>query len=611
MITAADAKNRLLGQLEAFLSYLLPSGKVEGHEYRVGDVAGTPGHSLAVQLKGDARGVWQDFATGDKGDIFDLYCQNKNLGFKEAFPEICRYLGLVEIGRPTPKPKPPKPPTSDVSGMTGTKVLEYLNKTRGLTPETLKMYGVRSHRRNSPHNVDFICFQFSDSEGVPVMLKSTGIKKKPDGGKDIWSTEPYYTLWGWWLVKPECREILITEGEIDAMSVFQMGAAMPVLSVPSGASNLTWIENDWTALQRFERIYLCFDTDEAGEKAAVDTAKRLGLTRCFRIKPPGAFKDANECLTKGEPEDLEVSSWLSAAKTYDPPTIRSARELRDETRRLMLLQAEEAKKSSFVFPAVKFSIRNGETTLITGRTSHGKSEICYQTLVHEMRSGHRVCILSCEIPPAAMLRNIATQLCERLPSDDDLDKALAFLDGKLWFFIRPQDAKREDWSPMFADFTYCVQRFGCDRFLVDSLIFLTGKEDYDAQDRLATSLHNFDVLNNTHSFLIAHASEKKAGYSIPGQDEISGSGGLLAPFDNILIVYRYIEKEDRIEKARQDGNETEIASISQQPDGLLIIAKQRLTGERSKTKLWFNRNSRTFRTSPDLPPPLKIDELPF
>lgn len=611
MITAADCKTRLLGQLEAFLAYLMPSGKVEATEYRCGDVAGTPGHSLAVQLKGDARGVFQDFATGEKGDIFDLYCANKNLGFKEAFPEICRYLGLVEVGRPAPKPKPPKPPTADISGMTGTKVLEYLNKTRGITPETLRTYGVRSHRRNSAHNVDFICFQFSDSEGVPVMLKSTGIKKKADGGKDIWTTEPYYTLWGWWLVKPQAREILITEGEIDAMSVHQMGATMPVLSLPSGASNMTWIENDWTALQRFERIYLCFDSDEAGEKAASDAAKRLGLTRCFRIRPPDKWKDANECLTKGEPEDLEVEQWIAAAKTYDPPTIRSARELRDETRRLMALQALEAKSSSFVFPLVKFSVRSAETTLVAGRTSHGKSEFCYQMLLHEMRIGHRVCILSCEIPPAAMLRNIATQLCERYPSDDDLDKALAFLDGKLWFFIRPTDAKREDWAPMFADFQYCVQRFGCDRFLVDSLVFLTGKEDYDAQDRLATSLHNFDLLNNTHSFLIAHSSSKKAEYSIASLDEISGSGGLLNPFDNILIVHRYIEKEDKLAKSKEDGNQAEIAAMEAQADALLIVAKHRLTGERSKTRLWFNKLSRTFRTAQDLPPPLKADELPF
>lgn len=611
MITAAECKTRLLGQLEAFLAFLLPAGKVEGHEYRCGDVQGTPGKSLAVQLKGDARGVWQDFATGDKGDIFDLYCQNKNFGFREAFPEICRYLGMVEVGRPAPKPRPPKPPVIDVGSMGGTKVLEYLHKTRGLTPETLRTYGVRSHRRNSPHNVDFICFQFSDSTGVPVMLKSTGVKKRPDGGKDIWTTEPYYTLWGWWLVKPSTREIMITEGEIDAMSVFQMGAPMPVLSMPSGASNMTWIENDWTALQGFERIYLCFDTDEAGEKAATEAAKRLGLTRCFRIKPPGEWKDANECLTKGEPEQLEVSGWISAAKTYDPPTIRSARELRDETRRLMQLQSEEAKRSTFVLPGVKLAIRAAETTLVTGRPSHGKSEFCYQLLVHEMTAGHKVCILSCEIPPAAMLRNIATQLCTRHPTEEDLDKALTFLDGKLWFFIRPPGAKREDWAPMFADFTYCVQRFGCDRFLVDSLIFLTGKEDYDAQDRLCTSLHDFDLLNNTHSFLIAHASPKKAGYSIPGAEDILGSSGIQAPFDNIVIIYRYIEKEDRLEKARQDGNQHEIDTISLQPDGLLIVDKQRLTGERSKTKLWFNRNSRTFRTAPDLPPPLKADELPF
>lgn len=613
MITAADAKNRLLGQLESFLSYLYPSGKIEGSEFRVGDTAGTPGHSLAVQLKGDARGVWKDYggSPDDVGDIFDLYCKAKNQTFKEAFPELLRYLGMVEMGRPAPKPKPTPPDLDLVKGLSGTPTFEYLTKVRGIRVDILRKYGIRSHKRQSPHNTDFIAFQFIDSEGERVMLKSTGIKRTKDDKKDIWTTAPYYTLWGWWLVKPSDREIVITEGEIDAMSLCQLEAGRPVLSLPAGASNLSFIENDWTALQRFEKIWLCFDSDDAGEKGATECAKRLGLTRCFRIGPPGPFKDVNEALTKGEPEDTDINAWFAGAVTYDPPTLRGARSFLEESQRLLGAWDSEAKDNKFVLPSVPFAVRRGECTLLTGVTGHGKSEMLYQILGHEMTKGERVCIASFEIDPKEMLINIAQQIIGRKPVAVDLAAAFSWLDGRLWFFTPPEDHKREDWKRLFDDFRYAAARFGCSRFAIDSLLFVTGKEEYDDQDTFCKMVRDFDRFHDTHTFLIAHASTKKSETDVPRMSDVSGSGGILAPFPNIVIVWRNLQKEDDLEKALNNGDSGEAERVRKTHDGLFYVAKQRRTGRRSKTKLWFNHDSRTFRTIMDLPPVPTAEELPF
>lgn len=604
---AADVKARLCNQIEQVLPYLFPSGKVVGHEFCIGDATGTAGKSLKVEMRGPKTGVWCDFSSGDAGDLLDLWMRAKAMDFGAAFRDACQYLGLNNITPAVKKPKPPPPPMDDVGALKGTPVHRYLN-SRGIADKTLIAYRVKSHFRPSPHNTDFILFQFWDTESVhlknapPTFIKSTGLNKRPDGSKDIWSTTPFYTLFGWWLVKPSDRAVIITEGEVDAMSMSQLESGMPVLSMPSGASNLTWIDNDFDALRRFERIYIATDMDEAGERCAVEMSKRLGQTRCFRLPVPGGFKDANECQLNGAPELWEWASWVAGARTYDPATLRSVSSLADEAkRRVQQWDAEDA-GPTFCLPELAFSIRNGESTLIAGISTHGKSELSYQALLQEMKNGHKVCIASFEIDASEMLTNLAHQLVGHKPKTSDIDKAVAWLSEKLWFYYPKEDAKNSHWSPMLTDFQYANQRFGCRRFLIDSLLFVTKKDDFDAQDQFCKDVRDFDRQNDTHTFVIAHCSTKQKENEIPGVAQIQGSSGIIAPFSNVLIVWRNMEKEEKLADAKKASDSTEVEKAKKVHDGMILVKKQRRTGKHPKVKVWFSSESRTFRTSPEIPP---------
>jgi twinkle protein len=494
--------------------------------------------------------------------------------------------------------------------MQGTPALAYLTDTRGLHVETLKAYRIRSHKRPSDSNTDFIGFQFVCPDGDPVMLKSTGIKPRSDGKKDTWTTAPYYTLWGWWLVKPTDRAIIITEGEYDAMSVHQLNPGMPVLSLPAGASNLTWIENDYDALIRFERIYICTDADDAGEKCAQEMAKRLGLARCSRIKPPSPFKDANQFLTECEDETAGIESWFAAATSYDPPTLRATSAYRDDVKARIKREKAEDNLNTFVFPSLPFQLRPGECTLLTGYTGHGKSEFLYQALTHEMGNGERTCIASMEIDAAEMITNIGTQLLGHKPADDaEVDRVIDWLDGRLWF-VTPKDSdddKPTSSAELFADFAYAVARFGVTRLAIDSLMFLVGKDDYDAQDALAKACRNFCRKKhpNTHVILIAHSAIKQGEDKMPSASSVQGSTGILAPFNNILTVWRNVDKEEQLEKA--EGNEAKTAEILKQHDGVLKVWKQRRTGKRPRANLWFDPAGKRFRMKRDDAPPPTIE----
>ncbi len=88
----------LLARIEAVLHYLLPQGRIRAGKFHVGDIDGNPGKSLVVELDGPHAGLWKDFATGEGGDLFDLWARVRGLSIKMDFPtiatEVQQWLGI-------------------------------------------------------------------------------------------------------------------------------------------------------------------------------------------------------------------------------------------------------------------------------------------------------------------------------------------------------------------------------------------------------------------------------------------------------------------------------------------------------------------------------------
>ncbi len=116
---------------------------------------------------------------------------------------------------------------------------------------------------------------------------------RPSGSTDI-------GLFGWNLVEKETEEIVLTEGEFDAMAVYQATGRIGV-SLPNGANNLPLETIPW--LERFKRIYLWMDADEVGQAGAKRFAEKLGKGRTYivnsRRSDLAGPKDANEALLQG------------------------------------------------------------------------------------------------------------------------------------------------------------------------------------------------------------------------------------------------------------------------------------------------------------------------
>lgn len=114
----AEIVAMLQAQIQPLVAELLPAGRREGAEWRVGSLAGEPGRSLGVHLRpGPKCGVWCDFCTGESGDVLALIAHVRCGGDRaEAVRWARRWLGLAAGSKgDTPRPAPP-PSTAAPAG---------------------------------------------------------------------------------------------------------------------------------------------------------------------------------------------------------------------------------------------------------------------------------------------------------------------------------------------------------------------------------------------------------------------------------------------------------------------------------------------------------------
>jgi twinkle protein len=224
MSDITEIKRLLNARAQSVAEHLLPAGKREGHEWRAGSVEGEQGKSLGVHLRGQKAGVWSDFSTGETGDLIDLWMAVKCQTLPAALDEIRDWLGVErpKLHRPEKVEwkRPPKPACRPPEG----KAMAYLTEDRNIPRDALAAYKIGEDEHGN------IIFPFLLPDGTLALAKR---RESIDGAKPIPTAadcEPI--LFGWQAVPPNARRVIITEGELDAVSWFSYGH--PALSVPFG-----------------------------------------------------------------------------------------------------------------------------------------------------------------------------------------------------------------------------------------------------------------------------------------------------------------------------------------------------------------------------------------
>ena len=221
-------------------------------------------------------------------------CKRGSCGARGRFEELARRFGeQVEFIRPPGRMKKQyvlpevmlKPLTDEIIGYFGKRKIGF---------ETLDAFKIGSDDKGN------IVFPFY-RDNVLVYVKYRAPRKPQPKEKKEWqahNTQPI--LFGMDMCAFS-QPLIITEGEIDTLSLYEAGIRN-VVSVPSGCSNLDWIDTCWDWLERFQSIILFGDNDEPGRKMVREVVRRLDEARCMVVeeypdRPDGTpCKDANEIL---------------------------------------------------------------------------------------------------------------------------------------------------------------------------------------------------------------------------------------------------------------------------------------------------------------------------
>lgn len=88
-------KEMLIQHIPGLLKLWYPNGEFRGSQFRVGDVDGTRGGSLSVELYGERAGLWIDHAEQEGGDILALWQKRYDCSFMEALRAAEQTVNVV------------------------------------------------------------------------------------------------------------------------------------------------------------------------------------------------------------------------------------------------------------------------------------------------------------------------------------------------------------------------------------------------------------------------------------------------------------------------------------------------------------------------------------
>lgn len=584
--TAGGIADRLATEVRGVCRHLLPNGKEKSGEWVCGDVHGSEGGSLKVCLKGVKAGRWADFSNQDQhhGDLLDLWCAVRGIGLQDAFREASEYLGIqmpnLEV-RSRNKPQIERPKCRKSSPQT--EVGKWLRDTRKFSEEAIEAYRVAE-------DGEMVVFPFLSPAGDLEMVKSRAwhdkhkCRTKADGGNP---------LFGWQAVPDTDRSVVICEGEPDALAWFTYG--FPSLSVPNGASSITWIDWEFDRLSQFDVIYLSFDMDQAGQKLVPEIVERLGRDRCRVVSLPR--KDCNECLMAGDPCEV-IAAAVGNAKTQDPDELRAASDFTDAIIKEFYPDGDEPcwflpwskAKDSFVF-------RPAEITILGGVNGHGKSEMVGNLTLSVMEQGAKACVASMEFKVPRWLKKLTRQAaCIDKPSEPYIRQISdGWYRDRLWAFTTSGTAKAERVVEIFE---YAARRYGVRWFVVDNLAKCgLGEDDYNGQKALIDKLGDFSRDFDAHVVVCAHMKKREDEGKASGKMDIKGTGAITDMADNVLIIWRNKPKEEKRQKheaAISMGAPEVPFEDERKPDAFLRVHKARNGEEEPNFSLWFDFRSHQF-----------------
>ena len=290
----------------------------------------------------------------------------------------------------------------------------FTSEHRKIPAEDLKHAGVRLLVSEFDGKTPYAAAFPYTKDGKIVRFKITTLSKP----KRMWSVGATdVDLFNWERAKRVGgKTLFITEGEWDAISLRTVlresnkgtqhaDIDFAVVSIPNGVSSAAKAVSRQLEeiYQRFQDIVLCFDTDEAGQKAAAEVIK-IAPKAMIALLP---CKDANACLEQGRIKATRDAVIFRAAKKTTAG-INHIADLIDEA----LAPVEYG--ASYPWAALTeltYGQRRGELISIGAGTGIGKSLLAHEIAAHNAKEHNwKTFVVMMEETNAETIRNLCGKI---------------------------------------------------------------------------------------------------------------------------------------------------------------------------------------------------------
>lgn len=428
-------------------------------------------------------------------------------------------------------------------------------KERGIVKNLAIFYGMKVAKRGVNDSITHHYYPFT-KDGTIVGYQERDVAKKKfkaigrgTGRMDLQGQHLWPNGGG--------KHLIITEGFLDAMAASQMmdgklaSKRWPIVSLPSGASNLNAIKHNLDWLNSFEKVHLMLDQDEPGKKAAREIAKfcKPGLIYIAQMSE----KDACDMLKADKADEFREAFW-NAVK-YSPSDIVSALDARE-------ILSKDNDVPSMPYPdfaaelnAGWYGKRKGELTLFTAGTGSGKSQFLKEDMYHLLKENEdtKIGVVSLEESTRDTLMGLQSikmnkriHLPDVVVTGEERESSIKWLEediGERLVMLDHQGSSADE--DLLGKIRYLVA-IGCEYIYIDHItIAVSESSDTNrAIDSFMSDLLKICKRNNVWFGVVSHlrkvGGDRKSfeNGAIPTDDDLKGSGSIKQIAFDIIALCR-------------------------------------------------------------------------
>jgi len=424
------------------------------------------------------------------------------------------------------------------------KAVKYF-QSRMIKQETLNLMKVYSDNEYMPQfskPVECICFPyFLDGKVKNIKFRGANKSFKLVSGAEL-------LLWNIDCLK-HFSQVIITEGEIDALSYINIGL-LNTISVPNGANkNLEYLDNYIHLFDDIKTIYLATDQDTKGLELRDELIRRLGAEKC-KLVSYKECKDANEYMMKYSPTELHKT--ITEARDCPVKGVFKVSDFQVELREYFEQGVQKGKELDINEIDKFIRWETSRLAIVTGVPGSGKSEfvdflVAKLNMLYRWKAGY----FTPENYPLKyhyskmFEKYIGKQFNKNKASEVEYDTAYEYLQDNIFWILNEEDLSLDK---ILEGAKNLVRTKGIKVLVIDPYNKIDHQYEKGASEtqyisKFLDKLIMFGKLNDILIFLVAHPAKMQAN-EIPSLYNISGSAHFYNKCDYGFTVHRTTDERN-------------------------------------------------------------------